>query len=91
MGVAQWVFQHKVAAGKGTHILSGAEFLYLPMMATASRSDTAAGVLVIKPPMLRRVILPEQRKLLNMILEIVTQTLNRHAMGIGEGERFVEK
>lgn len=83
MGVVQWVFQHKVAAGKGTHILSGAECLYLPMMATASQRGTAAGVLVIKPPMLRRVILPEQRKLLDTILELVSEALNRHGMNRG--------
>jgi two-component system, OmpR family, sensor histidine kinase KdpD len=80
IGVAQWVYQHNEVAGKGTHTLSGATAVYVPMPSQSQEEDRVAGVLVIDPPNLRRVFLPEQRKLLDTIIGLVVQTVHRHIL-----------
>lgn len=45
-GVAQWVFEHRKPAGRGTDTLPSAEALYLPLIA----SRGPVGVLGLRPP-----------------------------------------
>jgi two-component system sensor histidine kinase KdpD len=76
LGVAQWVYDHHEPAGKGTNTLSGTKAVYFPMALT----DQVMGVLAIEPANLRRVFLPEQRKLLETIMGLVMQTVQRHRL-----------
>ncbi len=58
--IAQWVFDHARPAGLGTDALPGARAIYLPL----TGSERTFGVLVVLPSNPRRVLLPEQRHLL---------------------------
>lgn len=80
IGVAQWVYQHNEVAGRGTHTLAGSTAVYFPMPSQGLHEDSVAGVLVIDPPNLRRVFLPEQRKLLDTIIGLVVQAVHRHIL-----------
>jgi two-component system sensor histidine kinase KdpD len=60
LGVARWVFGNRVAAGLGTHTLSGAEALHLPLLA----AHEMIGVLAVLPARPDRLLIPEQRHLL---------------------------
>jgi len=60
MSVAQWVYHHNEPAGLGTDTLAGAEALYLPIRG----SKLTFGVLAVLPTNPRRILLPEQRHLL---------------------------
>ena len=59
--IAQWVLAHGKPAGTGTDTLPAAGALYLPLVG----SSATLGVLVLEPARLRRVLLPEQRHLLD--------------------------
>ncbi|MDD1649186.1 MAG: sensor histidine kinase KdpD, partial [Methylococcaceae bacterium] len=74
LGVAQWVYDHNEVAGKGTNTLAGSKAVYFPMAFTGN----VMGVLAIEPANLRRIFLPEQRKLLETIMGLVIQTAQRH-------------
>jgi two-component system sensor histidine kinase KdpD len=58
--VAQWVYAQGRAAGLGADALPGAEAAYLPL----TGSQRTLGVLVVLPSNRRRILLPEQRHLL---------------------------
>jgi two-component system sensor histidine kinase KdpD len=60
VSVAQWVYDHGRPAGLGTDALPGAQAIYLPLLGT----DRTLGVLAVLPSNPRRVLLPEQRHLL---------------------------
>jgi two-component system sensor histidine kinase KdpD len=60
LGVARWVFANRVAAGLGTNTLPGAEALYLPLAA----AHKLVGVLAVLPSRRERLLVPEQRHLL---------------------------
>ena len=60
LGVARWVFANRVPAGLGTHTLSGAEALHLPLLA----AHEMVGVLAVLPARPDRLLIPEQRHLL---------------------------
>jgi two-component system sensor histidine kinase KdpD len=60
LGVARWVYANRVAAGLGTNTLPGAEALYLPLAA----AHKLVGVLAILPSRRERLLIPEQRHLL---------------------------
>lgn len=78
MGVAQWVYQCEEVAGRGTDTLAGASAVYFPMPSQEGKEDRVAGVLAMDPPHLRRVFLPEQRKLLDTIIELLVQAVHRN-------------
>jgi two-component system sensor histidine kinase KdpD len=59
--IAQWVYAHGKPAGTGTDTLPAAGALYLPLIG----SSATLGVLVLEPARLRRILLPEQRHLLD--------------------------
>jgi two-component system sensor histidine kinase KdpD len=79
LAVGQWVFDHAEVAGKGTNTLPGANAVYFPMV-SIGESTPCFGVLAIDPPNLRRVFLPEQRKLLDTLLTLVVQCVERHRL-----------
>jgi two-component system sensor histidine kinase KdpD len=60
LSVAQWVFDHGRPAGLGTDTLPAASAQYLPL--TGARRTL--GVLAVRPTQRRRLMLPEQRHLL---------------------------
>ncbi len=73
LGVAQWVYDHGQIAGEGTDTLPGAGAVFLPM--TGFRG--VIGVLVLKAANLRRVFLPEQRRLLDTFVSQIGQAIER--------------
>lgn len=73
LGVAQWVFDHNQIAGQGTDTLPGAEAVYFPMAGFRG----IVGVLVLRAANLRRVFLPEQRRLLDTFINQIVQTIER--------------
>jgi two-component system sensor histidine kinase KdpD len=60
LSVAQWVFDHDRPAGLGTDTLPAATAQYLPLTGTRR----TLGVLAVRPTQRRRLLLPEQRHLL---------------------------
>lgn len=73
LGVAQWVFDHGRIAGRGTDTLPGAEGVYFPM----TEADRTIGVLALLPINLRRVFLPEQKRLIDTFISQIVQALGR--------------
>ena len=73
LSVAQWVMDHNEIAGQGTHTLPGAKAIYFPL----SIKETTLGVLVLLPVNLRRIFLPEQRKLLETFFGQIAQAITR--------------
>ncbi len=73
LGVAQWVFDHGQMAGQGTDTLPGAGAVFFPM----SGFRGVIGVLVLRAANLRRVFLPEQRRLLDTFISQIAQTIER--------------
>jgi two-component system, OmpR family, sensor histidine kinase KdpD len=73
LGVAQWVFDHRKAAGMGTDTLSGSAGLYLPL----AGGERAFGVLAVLPENPRRVTLPEQFRLLETFAAQIGLALER--------------
>ena len=60
LSIGQWAYDHGRPAGLGTDALPGAPAIYLPL----SGSERTLGVLAVMPSSRRRVLLPEQRHLL---------------------------
>jgi two-component system sensor histidine kinase KdpD len=67
------VFDHGQIAGQGTDTLPGANAVFFPM--TGYRG--VIGVLVLQAANLRRVFLPEQRRLLDTFINQIVQTIER--------------
>ncbi len=72
-GVAQWVFDHRKAAGLGTDTLAGADALYLPL----TGATRVLGTLAVLPSNPRRVTLPEQFRLLETFAAQIGLALER--------------
>jgi len=73
LSVAQWVFDHGQMAGQGTDTLPGANAVFFPI----SGFRGVIGVLALRAANLRRVFLPEQRRLLDTFISQVGQTIER--------------
>ena len=73
LSVAQWVFDHKVPAGLGTDTLPGTPAQYLPLIGARH----TLGVLAVQPTQRRRVLLPEQRHLLETFSFQIALALER--------------
>lgn len=73
LSVAQWVMDHNEIAGQGTHTLPGAQAIYFPLAV----KEITLGVLVLLPVNLRRIFLPEQRKLLETFFGQIAQAITR--------------
>lgn len=78
LAVAQWVLDHGRAAGLGSDTLTAAPGLYLPMVgAAAEGAGQGLGVLAVLPGNPRRVLLPEQRHLLETFAGQIGLALER--------------
>jgi two-component system sensor histidine kinase KdpD len=73
LSVAQWVLDHAERAGLGTDTLPAAPALYLPL----GDSRPCRGVLAVLPANRRRVLLPEQRHLLDTFAGQIALALER--------------
>ena len=76
LSVAQWVMDHGRPAGIGTDALPGAPAMYLPL----SASQQPLGVLAVRPSNPRRILLPEQRHLLETFAGQIGLALERANM-----------
>jgi two-component system, OmpR family, sensor histidine kinase KdpD len=72
-GVAQFVFDQGAEAGRGTGTLAGSGATYLPIRG----STGVLGVLAIVAPNLRRIFVPEQRRLLEAFMTLLAEALER--------------
>jgi two-component system sensor histidine kinase KdpD len=64
MAVAQWVYEHKKPAGKGTDTLPGSSGMYLPFLGV----EKTVGVLGIFPENEKQFVDPEQLHILEMFV-----------------------
>ncbi len=76
VSIAQWVFDHGRPAGLGTDALPGSAAVYLPLTGL----QRTLGVLAVLPSNDRRVLLPEQRHLLETFAGQVALALERSAL-----------
>ncbi len=73
LAIAQWCFDRNAPAGFGTDTLPAAAFLYLPLKAPLR----TRGVLVVAPEQRRRLLIPEQRRLLDTFAALIAIALER--------------
>ena len=73
LSIAQWVFDHGAPAGLGTDTLPAAPAQYLPLVG----SQRTLGVLAVQPTQRRRLLLPEQRHLLETFAGQIALALER--------------
>ena len=73
LSVAQWVFDHGRPAGLGTDTLPAAAAQYLPLTGT----NRTLGVLAVQPIQRRRLLLPEQRHLLETFAGQIALAIER--------------
>jgi two-component system sensor histidine kinase KdpD len=73
LSVAQWVFDHGRPAGLGTDTLPAAHAQYLPLNGT----QQTLGVLAVQPAQRRRLLLPEQRHLLETFAGQIALAIER--------------
>jgi two-component system, OmpR family, sensor histidine kinase KdpD len=73
LSVAQWVYDNGTPAGLGTDALPGAVAQYLPLKG----SHCVLGVLVVEPTQRRRLLLPEQRHLIETFAAQIALALER--------------
>jgi two-component system, OmpR family, sensor histidine kinase KdpD len=73
LSVAQWVFDHGRPAGLGTDTLPAAIAQYLPLTGT----QQTLGVLAVQPTQKRRLLLPEQRHLLETFAGQIALAIER--------------
>jgi two-component system, OmpR family, sensor histidine kinase KdpD len=73
LSIAQWVFDHSAPAGLGTDTLPAAPAQYLPLVG----SQRTLGVLAVEPTQRRRLLLPEQRHLLETFAGQIALALER--------------
>ncbi len=73
LGAAQWAFDHGKAAGLGTDTLAGSEVTYVPLIG----AQHTLGVLAARPRNRRRIMLPEQFRLLETFAAQVALALER--------------
>jgi two-component system sensor histidine kinase KdpD len=73
LSVAQWVHDHGKPAGLGTDTLPAAVAQYLPLIGT----HRTLGVLAVRPSQRRRLLLPEQRHLLETFAGQIALAIER--------------
>jgi two-component system sensor histidine kinase KdpD len=73
MGIAQWVFQRGEPAGFGTDTLPGSSVLYLPLRAPMR----TRGVLAVQPTNPRWLLVPEQRRQIDVFAALAAVALER--------------
>ena len=72
-GIGQWAFDHGAEAGCGTDTLPGSPILYVPLRAPMR----IRGVLALEPRNPRRLLAPEQRRLLDTFARLIAISLER--------------
>lgn len=72
-GVAQWVYDHKERAGRGTDTLPGASALYVPLVC----SRGSIGVIALRPKNAALLLDPEQLHLLESLANQVALAIER--------------
>ena len=82
LSIAQWVLDHSAPAGLGTDTLPAAPAQYLPLVG----SQRTLGVLAVEPTQRRRLLLPEQRHLLETFAGQIALALERAELA-DEAER----
>ncbi|MCX7169368.1 MAG: two-component system sensor histidine kinase KdpD [Proteobacteria bacterium] len=73
LGIGQWAFDHGAEAGCGTDTLPGSPILYVPLKAPMR----TRGVLALEPRNPRRLMAPEQRRLLDTFARLIAISLER--------------
>lgn len=73
MGVAQWAFDHGEAAGQGTGTLPASQAFYLPLKAPMR----LRGVLALELRNADRLLVPEQRRLLDTFASLIAIAFER--------------
>ncbi|MFO1433381.1 MAG: two-component system sensor histidine kinase KdpD [Candidatus Competibacteraceae bacterium] len=73
LGIAQWVYDRSEPAGIGTDTLPGSSALYLPLKAPLR----TRGVLVVEPTNSRILMIPEQRRHLEIFTTLIAIALER--------------
>ncbi len=73
LGIAQWVYDRSEPAGIGTDTLPGSPALYLPLKAPLR----TRGVLAIEPTNPRVLMIPEQRRQLDIFTALIAIALER--------------
>ena len=73
LAVAQWAFDNAAPAGLGTDTLPGTPAQYLPL----SAGNRVLGVLGVEPTQRRRLLLPEQRHLIQTFAAQIALALER--------------
>ncbi|WP_428827108.1 two-component system sensor histidine kinase KdpD [Azonexus sp. IMCC34842] len=73
MGIAQWAFDHAEAAGQGTNTLAASPILYLPLKAPMR----LRGVLALEMRNTDRLLIQEQRRLLDTFASLIAIALER--------------
>ena len=85
LAIAQWVLDHGRQAGLGTDTLPAAPALYVPLQ----EGDKPLGVLAVSPANVRRILLPEQRHLLETFASQIGLALERAQLAeSAEGARL---
>jgi two-component system sensor histidine kinase KdpD len=74
LSIAQWVYDNGAPAGLGTDTLPGSVAQYLPLTGSSHR---ALGVLAVEPTQRRRLLLPEQRHLIETFAAQIALALER--------------
>jgi two-component system sensor histidine kinase KdpD len=73
LGIAQWAFDHRQAAGRQTTTLASANAIYVPLNAL----DHVIGVLALWPSVPRQLEIPEQRHLLDALVSQTAVAMER--------------
>jgi len=73
IGIAQWVYDRSEPAGIGTDTLPGSPALYLPLKAPLR----TRGVLAVEPANPRLLMIPEQRRQLDIFTTLIAIALER--------------
>ena len=73
LGIAQWAFDHGEAAGQGTDTLAASPLLYLPLKAPMR----LRGVLALEMRDADRLLIPEQRRLLDTFASLIAIAIER--------------
>lgn len=74
--IIKWSFDKKQVAGAGTDTLPGVPYKILPL----TSSGRALGLLVIEPGNPRHLLIPEQQRLLDTFIVIISDALERLAL-----------
>jgi two-component system sensor histidine kinase KdpD len=73
LAVAQWVFENRQMAGRGTDTLPASQSLYLPLVATRG----AVGVLGLQNAQTHQLLAPRQRQLLDAFVNQIAIAVER--------------